>query len=70
MHNTPEEEGTAPSTEPLWEKSRPTTEPLWEKSRRGVGLDVLNPAWRPRTRTYELCRNCGVKYLLHDGQRL
>jgi hypothetical protein len=34
------------------------------------GLDVLNPAWRPRTRTYELCRNCGVKYLLHDGQRL
>ena len=59
MHNTPEEEGTAPHHRAFVGKVAA-----------GGGLDVLNPAWRPRTRTYELCRNCGVKYLLHDGQRL
>ena len=41
-----------------------------ESRSRRSGLALVNPAWRPHVRQYELCHSCGVKYLLHDGQRV
>ena len=41
-----------------------------ESRSRRSGLDRVNPVWRAHVREYELCRSCGVKYLLHDGQRV
>jgi hypothetical protein len=41
-----------------------------ESRSRRSGLALVNPAWRPHVRQYELCRSCGVKYLLRDGQRV
>jgi hypothetical protein len=34
------------------------------------GLNRVNPIWRADVRQYELCRSCGVKYLLRDGRRV
>lgn len=39
------------------------------RSTRG-GLNRVNPVWRADVRQYELCRSCGVKYLLKDGRRV
>ena len=44
--------------------------PVIESRSTRHGIDLVNPAWRPRVRTYELCPACGVKYLLRDGQRV
>jgi hypothetical protein len=34
------------------------------------GADRLNPRFDPAIRTYELCRGCGAKHQLKDGQRV
>jgi hypothetical protein len=34
------------------------------------GLNWVNPVWRADVRQYELCRSCGMKYLLRDGWRI
>jgi hypothetical protein len=33
------------------------------------GADRLNPRFHPAIRIYELCRGCGAKHHLKDGQR-
>jgi hypothetical protein len=32
------------------------------------GVDRLNPRFDPAIRTYELCRGCGAKHHLRNGQ--
>jgi hypothetical protein len=34
------------------------------------GFARINPAWRPVTRTYDICRRCGAKHLTADGRRI
>jgi hypothetical protein len=41
-----------------------------ESRRTRGGLNRVNPVWRADVRQYELCRSCGVKYLLRDGRRV
>ena len=41
-----------------------------ESRSRRSGLAWVNPVWRADVREYELCRACGVKYQLRDGQRV
>ena len=34
------------------------------------GTARVNPLWRPATRTYDVCRDCGAKHPTENGQRV